>query len=287
MSFRQLAFAAILLCGIAPWAQGVPITVSFQDGVDGYAGTKDTYVHEDATGTNQGANVRVYQDGDDDLGTAEANAQVVNGLIRFDNTFYWGFLDPPIVPPASGSRYGATQSKAIPDTPLVNIISAKLEVRTGTAAGDISASTFELHRMIATWDEASTWTSLTGGISYNDTEAAIAATASAAGGNVNVAGGLVTFDVTSTIALYLANPALSTRGWAIKSLSNSGAPPVAGQTDGWLFDSSETATVANRPKLTVTYEWVPEPGSIVLASIGGLGLAVAGVWRRMRRSPKG
>ena len=63
------------------------IVVSFQDGVAGYAGTKDTYVHEDSTGTNQGANVKVYSDGDDDLVLGETNAQVVAGLIRFDNLF--------------------------------------------------------------------------------------------------------------------------------------------------------------------------------------------------------
>lgn len=282
MRITQFLLAATLLCCVVPRAHGAPIVVSFQDGVNGYAGTKDTYVHEDATGTNQGANVKVVSDGDDDLGTAETNAQVINGLIRFDNTFYWGFLDPPVAPPqgAGGSRYSATQANAIPDTPLINIISASVQVRTGTAAGDISAATFELHRMIATWDEAATWTSLTNGISYDNVEAASKATASASGGNVNVAGGVVTFDVTADIAFYLANPSLSTRGWAIKPLSNSGAPPVSGQTDGWYIDSSETATIANRPILTVTYEWVPEPGSMTLAAIGGVGLLLAGIRRR-------
>jgi hypothetical protein len=60
-----------------------------------------------------------------------------------------------------------------------------------------------------------------------------------------------------------------------------GGNTIAGQTNGWYFDSSETATLANRPILEVTYEMVPEPGSLVLAGFAGLGLGLT-VWRRRR-----
>lgn len=267
---RKARFAACAALAsaslIAGTAGAIPITVSFQDGVGGYAGTKDTYVHEDATGTNQGANVKVYADGDDDLGTAETNAQVVTGLLRFDNMFGCA---------AGPSRCGGP----IPDLGpgQISIISAILTVRTGTATGDISAATrFDLHRMIATWDESSTWTSLSSGISYNGTEAATTSTAAVLNPGANTAGALVNFDVTPDMQWWADNLGTSTRGWAIKPCSNAGAPPVTGCTDGWLFDSSETATVANRPLLTVTYEVIPEPGTALLLAAGLLGLVHAG-----------
>lgn len=249
--------------GLATAAQALPVVVSFQDGVGGYAGTKDTYVHEDATGTNQGANVKVYSDGDDDLSTAETNAQVVTGLLRFDNMFACA---------AGPSRCGGP----IPDLGpgLTIILSAVLTVRTGTAAGDISAATrFDLHRMIATWDESSTFTSLTSGVSYNNTEAATTSTAAVLNPGANTAGGLVNFDVTADLQTWADGLSLSTRGWAIKPCSNSGAAPVTGCTDGWLIDSSETATIANRPLLTVTYEVIPEPSTALLLGAGLAGLA--------------
>lgn len=265
-ALRDLGRALALGLVLSGTASALPITVSFRDGVGGYAGTKDTYVHEDATGTNQGANVKVYADGDDDLGTAETNAQVVAGLLRFDNMFACA---------AGPSRCGGP----IPDLGAgqISIISAILTVRTGTASGDISAATrFDLHRMIATWDESSTWSSLTSGISYNGTEAASTATAAVLNPGANTAGGLVNFDVTADLQTWADNTSLSTRGWAIKPCSNSGAAPVTGCTDGWLFDSSEAATVADRPLLTVTYEVIPEPTTALLLGLGLLGLARAG-----------
>jgi hypothetical protein len=63
----------------------------------------------------------------------------------------------------------------------------------------------------------------------------------------------------------------------VKPCTNSGASPVSGCTDGWFFDSSESATVANRPILTVTYEVVPEPTTMLLL---GSGVALLGARRR-------
>ena len=216
--------------------------VTFQDGLGGYAGTLDTYVHEDEPGTTHGTNAKVSADGDDDLGTAETNAQVVTGLIRFNNLFASG---------GGASRIGGS----IPDG--ATIVSAVLAVRTGTASGDVSASSFDLHRMIATWDESSTWTSLSSGVSYNNTEAATAATASVLSPGANTAGGLVLFDVTSDVQLWSNDNTLSLRGWAVRPRSNSGASPVSGQTDGWWFDSSEASAPANRPQLLVSYVLAP------------------------------
>jgi len=268
---KGLFLAALALCALTQSAMATMVTVSFQQGTGGYAGAKDTYVHEDAATTNQGTNPKIISDGDDDLGLGESQAQEVQGLIRFDNMFISG---------GGASRIGGS----LPDG--ATIVSAFLKLRTGTATGDESPSPqiFNLHRMIATWDETATWNSMTTsgvGIARDNIEAATAVTASATGGNVAVLGGLVVFDVTADVQIWSSNNSLSTRGWLIHPDGvNLGGGTVSGQTNGWYVDSSNSATVANRPILEVTYEMVPEPNAAVL---GLIGVGIVGMFGRKLR----
>lgn len=211
----------------------LPNVINFQQGADGYTGTLDTYLHEDAPDTNQGTNVKVVSDGDDDLGTSETPPQRVEGLIRFDHLF--------------DTAAGARGQGPIPDGSVIT--SAILTVRTGTVANDQSGAgnIFSLHRMIADWTEAATWNSMDAGASLDGVEAASAATASVNGPSVQ--GATVSFDVTADVQLWSNNNTLDTRGWVIY--------PTTG-TDGWRFDSSNAAAAANRPILTITYASPPD-----------------------------
>lgn len=235
-------------------------TVSFRNGENGYTAAKDTYLHEDDPATNQGGNLKIVSDGDDDLGTSETPPQRVQGLIRFDAMFNTPF----------GSRGGGP----IPDGS--DVLSAMLSVRTGATSGDSSASGnfFLLHRMIATWSESTTWSSMSAGVSTDDVEAALVGTTLVNG--PSTLGGWVSFDVTSDMQIWSDNNSLSTRGWVVN--------PTIG-TDGWRIDSNNTSTVANRPILTVTYASGPtnllagapysiaEGGSLALSgSASGTGL---------------
>ena len=93
-----------------------------------------------------------------------------------------------------------------------------------------------VHRMLSAWTEASTWNSLTNGIQANNVEAATTISFTADAGT----GGWITITgITSTVQAW--SDGASNNGWAL--LSNG--------ADNWTFHSSEFATVALRPYLTV------------------------------------
>src|SRR5688572_9808010 len=117
-----------LLCAASIHA--ATTTTSFQQGVNGYAGTLDTDL-------NNGEPDRVQ--GSDDQNLADLNAPIAQALIRFDNIFGTG---PGQVPP------GAT------------IDSATLILRTSNV-GDL----VRRFRVLVPWDETTTtWNTMIDGI---------------------------------------------------------------------------------------------------------------------------
>lgn len=216
--------------------------VTFRNGENGYTGAQDTYLHEDEPAVTHGTNVKVYSDGDDDLGTAETPNQRVQGLLRFDHMFNTG---------GGVSRGGG------PIADGSTIVSATLSVKTGTTSGDESpvGNFFGLFRMIQTWQEGTaTWDSLVGGVQLDNAEASNAVT-DVVNGPATL-GQVINFNVASDMLVWSNDNSLSTRGWVID--------PLVG-TNGWWFESSNAATVANRPGLTVKF--IP-PNAAPTASAG-------------------
>ena len=122
-------------------------------------------------------------------GTGNAN----QGLFRYDNIF--------------GTNPGQLDNQAV-------VVSAKVILTAGAVSSP--APTIRVHRMLANWDNTSTWNSMVGGISADGVEAVAAAEASAV---PNYAGTAVTFDVTRSIQAWQGNTA-GNRGWALLASSS-------------------------------------------------------------------
>ena len=147
------------------------------------------------------------------IGVDSGSGAEQQALLRFDNLF--GTEAQGRVP------VGAT------------ITSATLTLFTTNS----SAQGGTLHRMRTGWDNSSTWNSLIGGVQIDGTDAVAAADVVTGA----TASGSRAFDVTASVRAWAGGAA--NRGWVFDAASS----------DGWDFASSEAATVANRPLLSVTY----------------------------------
>ena len=183
------------------------ISRRFQQGVGGYAGQHDTLLNSASPGTTSGSVAL--------LGVLGGASQK-QSLIRFDSLF--------------GALGSQVPAGAI-------LVSAKLTLMTDST--DNSIGTMNLHRMLVPWTEASTWTSLAGGVSTNGTEALTAPDFTAVPSYTLTA---TAFDVT-TSALAWAGGA-NNYGWTIQSAS----------TDSWSWNSAESGY---RPTLDIAY-FIPD-----------------------------
>lgn len=185
----------------------------FQRGAAGYAGAQDTYIEAAAPNAAHGASSPLVADG----------SPMSQALVRFD----------ALVGPGAGQvPAGAT------------ILAAKLALLTGPsgAGGDASASEMRAHRMLVPWSEASTWSSLGGGVSVDGAEAAMA---ESFGVTPNVLDAWAIFDVTGDVVAWAAGA--TNEGWLIHPTG----------TDGWRFVSSESAAPGDTPYLEVTFDAGP------------------------------
>ena len=191
-------------------------SVTFQEGVGGYSGTKDTYLHQNENTTDHGSLATFNWDTDDGSG-------ILFGLLRFDDIF--------------GSGAG--------QIPLDAVIQSATILYYVADAGS-SANVFEA---AIDWAEAVTYNNFGGepGVQAGDYGTQVASAAGSTTGSFQV-------DVTSSITGWQSSPA-SNRGWLFYPTG----------TDGIDVSSSENTTVANRPRLTVTYLINP-PAQPVLVS---------------------
>ena len=126
---------------LAPAADPAPagrLTATFQQGVDGYAGTVDIEIWAVAPNTCLEGNINVSSDADNDGGESQI-------LMRFDDII-------------------GTKPGQVP--PNATVHDAKLLI----SAFD-EGSTVHLHRMLVPWKKTATWNSLVGGVTADGLEA--------------------------------------------------------------------------------------------------------------------
>lgn len=220
--------------------------ITFQDGLNGYAGTADTWIASgvavtdntsDETDANYEGNTSLKVEDD----PSQSDGQ---GLIRFDSIFGGG---------PNQIALGST------------ITSATLSMTTDTTSNANVPSSPSLHEMLISWDAGTvTWdtydTSALGvgggmlaGVEYTGT--------AVDGGGENLANGQVgTWDVTSSLQAWSAGG--TNNGWAF----------IGNTNNGWDARTSEFATAGSRPLLTIEFTPVPEPTTTALLGLGGLAL---------------
>jgi hypothetical protein len=172
--YRLQAFCCAFLLLTPTLALGAAF---FQQGINGYAGTRDTYVRNDAPTTNLSTSTTIRVDGENPLS---------HGLLRFDDIVGTG--------PGQISPCGSL------------ILSATLTVWT-TNAGD----TVHLHRMLINWSHTNTWDSLSNGLSADDIEMVSVPDASV---TPAVTGRLEVIDVTQTVRAWI-HDGLPNYGWGM------------------------------------------------------------------------
>ncbi|HEV8607086.1 MAG TPA: alkaline phosphatase family protein [Tepidisphaeraceae bacterium] len=202
------------------------VTKTFREGVNSYTGAHDTHLRQDQPTTTFGATTMLIADSDNN---GAAGDQPTQALVRFDNII--------------GSTAGQIPAGA-------TIASAKLILFSDPAAGGETINNIEIHRMLTSWGEGSTWNSLGGGVSADGIESAAAPDFNNAPLTLNHPW---FFDVTDTVQSW-ANGATNF-GWAV-------LPTGA---DDYRFNSSEAATANLRPGLEITYllmsQWSAAGGS--------------------------
>lgn len=232
--------AACLLAGHAS-----ADTITIREGLDGYAGTQDTWFSErtngESNGAPEGTYIRVGQ-------WSSANQQA---LLRFDGVE--ALLQP------GGTINSATLRLVVP---------ANLQYSDGESNA--------VHQMLIDWAETDAYGAATpwaGGatqhIDLDGIEAAAVATANSASYADGVTflipqGTVIELDVTAIVQNWANGDA--NYGFMFQSSGN-----AAG--DALFMASSENATEADRPTLIIDGDLVPEPGSIALLAIGGALLA--------------
>jgi PEP-CTERM motif-containing protein len=131
--------------------------------------------------------------------------------------------------------------------------------------------------MVMDWsDTNATWNFFGGnGVTLDGTEAVATADVTIGSSTTTIPVGTLNVNVLPSLQSWSGG--FANRGWYFRPDSTNPA------TDGILFRSAEDPTATLRPLLSVTYTPVPEPGVMLLTSMG---LGALGVSRSLRRRAK-
>jgi hypothetical protein len=197
-------------------------TVVLQQGINGYQGTQDTWVNEDAPNTSYGDNdTRVS---DDDTANGFFSDDRGQALIRFDG----------LIGDAGAGRVPAGAT----------IESAWLTIQVVDDVDFLFDPDFFVHRVLVPWDEGSTWNSLGGGLSSGELSAVVAAFDGDNGANGD---GLRRIDVTAAVQAWASGE--PNHGFAILP------EIITGNDDGIEIATSESGNPLLRPRIEVTYAY--------------------------------
>jgi hypothetical protein len=184
--FDVFVIATILLMAILPSVKAADAEISFQEGVNGYTGTVDTFIMEAEPGSSHGTFESLEWDTDDPPGSGRLKFV----LIRFDNIF--------------GSGPGK-----IPEGAIIESATLSYTVyNTGDPAG--------VNEVLVDWFENATYSGFGGeaGVQADDY-----------GAYVNQASGsalsVKTIDVTSSLAAWAIDPSKN-RGWIFRPSGTNG-----------------------------------------------------------------
>ncbi|MGK7888728.1 MAG: NF038122 family metalloprotease, partial [Leptolyngbyaceae cyanobacterium] len=155
-----------------------PKTLTFQQGVDGYAGTFDTYIDADRDNKKRGNDKRIKIEYDN-------KDEVQQGLIRFEDIF------------------GAAENQISSEDTISSAI-LEFEVRSG-------GHSLEIYDMFRNWTEDDTWKSLGDGIQTDGIEASNTMLTSTDWVSSDTT---LRIDVTSSLQAWQADPSQNF-GWAI------------------------------------------------------------------------
>lgn len=237
------------------WLEPQYQAASFQQGVAGYAGTRDTNLRQASADPPDYLSLGLNTDWNN-----PGSTNLVQGLLRFDD----------ILGPATNQ---------IPSGSLIHAAVIELSSFGSDAMGD--GGTF--HAILQPWDDTTaTWNSWGEGIQADGIKAAMAPTASLGYPSLdpNVQGTRNTIVVTADLQAW-ANGARPNYGWAMLPWPNG--------TDAWISRSSEFNSVvdplapeAERPKLRVYFT----PGALAIpAVLSSPAVTPAGVQLAFRGTP--
>ena len=238
--------------------------VTFQQGVDSYAGTADTRIAQEAGRTNQNYG------GEDAVSVHHFGA--VNkdrtALIEFDDIFGSGAGHVPVGQPITSAKLrmylyslgSGGNGQTVTVSPMLVDVPSYGTQDGGTVPGDVTWS----HRIYNTdtWAGGTTNAPVAG----SDFDDSVQVTA-AIPGSVNE---WMEWDITSIA-----------RDWQSGALANNDLYLYPGDMSGITqvsFRSSEYGTASLRPQLVITY--VPEPSTLVLLTFGAFALGMGLIRRR-------